>query len=370
MRLTGSPGACSLRSNKRSERNMATSRKSKAALSLVVDNDAPRQVRTRRHKPVGPAPKPVKAKLPALTADMTVAAACHAVVKSCFSHLLANRMPVLKGEDPEGIHQARVALRRMRAAVAIFRPVMPGEELKELGDEARWLAGEMGPARDLDVFLGEVFGPVAQRLTEESGVAAYRTTARAMQTEERERARRALRSRRFQHWRSRLQGWLAAEIAPPLASAVPPDTAGTLYQSVAQFAAEVLDKRDRQARRRGRHLARLPIEERHELRLTLKKLRYAAEFFASAFPEKETARYIKRLAKLQDALGYLNDKAVAQPLMSRIEARIAQASTELAGDARYVSGLVTGWHEADHAATERRLRQAWKRFDDASAFWN
>jgi triphosphatase len=349
---------------------MAPVRKTPTALSLVVDNKTPRPPQTHRRIVAAPVPKPVRAALPALTADMTVAAACHVVMKSCFTQLLANRRAVQKGEDPEAVHQARVALRRMRAAIAIFRPLMPNDELKRLGEEARWLAGEMGPVRDLDVFLGEVFAPVAQRLAEEGGVSAYRMTAKAMQAEERERARRALRSRRFHHWRNGLQSWLAADIAPPLATAVPSDMAGALYQPIGEFAAGILDKRDRQARRRGKHLARLAVEERHDLRLILKKLRYAAEFFATAFPHKETSRYIKRLARLQDALGYLNDKAVAQPLMARIEARIAEASSDLAGDARYVSGLVTGWHEADHAATERRLRQAWKRFDDTPAFWN
>ncbi|MDF3075105.1 MAG: adenylate cyclase [Alphaproteobacteria bacterium] len=349
---------------------MTTAPKSKIALSLVVDNKAPLRPRQVRPSVTRAAPKPVKAELPALVPEASVAAACHAVMNSCFAHLIDNRMPVLKSEDPEAVHQARVALRRLRAAIAIFRDVVPGEALKQIGEEARWLAGEMGPVRDLDVFLGEIFQPVAKKLAEEAGVSAYRMTAKALQAEARQRARRALRSRRFQHWRNQVQSWLAADIAPPLATAVPSDTAGLLYQPVSEFAAAILDKRDRQARRRSRHLARLPVAERHELRLSLKKLRYAAEFFASAFPQKETARYIKRLARLQDALGYLNDKEVAQPLMVQIEARIAAASSELAADARYVSGLVTGWHEADHEAVERELRQAWKRFDSGGGFWN
>ena len=359
---------------------MAIADKSKPSLSLVVDNAQPSPARDRRAEHAKPRPTanaasppvaqtPVRADLPALAPDMTVAAACHTVLRSCFSHLLDNRLPVLKGDDPEAVHQARVALRRLRAAIAIFRRIVPGAELAQLGDEARWLAGELGPVRDLDVFLGEIFAPVAQRLAGETGVAAYRMAGKAMQEQARERARRALRSRRFRLWRDRFQGWLAADIAPPLATAIPSDTAGALFRPVSEFAAETLDRRDRQARRRGRHLAQLPTEERHELRLSLKKLRYAAEFFASAFEAREAKRYVKRLAKLQDGLGYLNDKAVAQPLMAQIEARIGEASRELAGDARYVSGLIAGWHEADHETVERALRAAWKRFDATPGFW-
>lgn len=350
---------------------MAVARESKAALSLVVDNAASPGPR-RPRAPASPAPPPVRAALPALTADMTVAAACHAILQSCFMHLLDNRLPVLKGDDPEGVHQARVAMRRLRAAIAIFHRLMPNGELAELGAEARWLAGELGPARDLDVFVGEIFAPVARRLGDEPGIAAYRATAQAMQAEARERARRALRSRRFRLWRDRLRNWLAANIAPPSAAAIadmPTGATGPLLQPVTGFAAEVLERRDRQARRRGRHLARLAVEQRHELRLQLKKLRYAAEFFADAFEARRATRYIGRLAKLQDGLGYLNDKAVAQELMATIENTIRLTSPELGADARYVNGLVLGWHESAHDGDERALRKAWKKFAETPGYW-
>ena len=304
-----------------------------------------------------------------LDRGMPAAGACHALLKSCFIPLLDNRLPVVKGEDPEAVHQARVALRRLRAAIAMFRPLVPGHELRHLGDEARWLAGELGRLRDLDVFLSEIFAPVGDNLAEESGVAAYRMAARTMREEARERARRALRSRRFQLWRQRFQSWLASDIAPPLATAIPSDTVGALYQPIAVFAAAVLTRRDRQARRRGRHLARLETEERHELRLSLKKLRYASEFFVRIFPAGDARRYAKRLAGLRDGLGYLNDRAAAQPLMAGIEQRIGAAAADLAGDARYVSGLIAGWHAAGQAGSETRLRRAWKRFEDTPGFW-
>ncbi len=349
---------------------MAVTRKSRTTLSLVVDNPPPRP-RQRKVLPVEtPPPAPVRAELPALSADMTVAAACHAVLKSCFAHLLENRLPVLKNDDPEAVHQARVALRRLRAAIVVFRRIVPGEALQLLGEDARWLANEMGPVRDLDVFIDEIFGPVARALPEENGMAAWRVTARTLQVEARERARSALRSRRFRLWRERFTSWLSADIAPALGTASDSDTTGPVYRPVAGFAAEVLERRDRQARRHGRHLGRLPTAERHELRLRLKKLRYAAEFFASAFPEREVGRYVKRLTRLQNGLGYLNDQAVAQPLMARIERQIAQASPDLAADARHVSGLITGWHAARQADNEDGLRRAWKRFEATTGFWH
>lgn len=277
---------------------------------------------------------------------------------------------MLKNDDPEAVHQARVALRRLRAAIAVFRRIVPGEALQHLADEARWLAGEMGPVRDLDVFLDEIFGPVARALPEENGIAAWRVTARALQVEARERARQALRSRRFRLWRERFAAWLAADIAPALGAASDSDTTGPVYQPVSSFAAEVLERRHRQARRHGRHLGRLRVAQRHELRLRLKKLRYAAEFFAGAFAERETSHYVKRLAKLQDGLGYLNDQVVAQPLMAQIERQIAQASPEMAGDARHVGGLIVGWHAARQAGNEQKLRRAWKRFEAADGFWH
>ena len=337
-------------------------------LTLVVDRAKRPAATTSR------APAPVRADLPQLDRDMTVAMAAHRVLKSCLAHLLDNRLPVLKSDDAEAIHQARVALRRLRAAIGIFRNALRDKEIAFLGSEARWLADELGPARDIDVFLAEVFEPVAEACKDAEGLASYRGAALELQRQRLARARAALRSRRFGIWRDRFRSWLAADVAPPLA-VVPdsdPGVVGTRYRPIASYAAEVLTKRDQKTRKRGHHVMHLDAEQRHDLRITVKKLRYAAEFFSGLY-EHSPKRYLKRLSRLQDVLGRFNDVAVAQKLMRDIERATApkgvESGSRASTEVHHVSGLVGGWHAARAAAAERKLRERWRGFLAAGPFW-
>ncbi len=317
------------------------------------------------------APAPVRADLPQLSRDMTVAMAAHRVLKACLAHLLDNRLPVLKSDDAEAIHQARVALRRLRAAIAIFKKALRHTEIVFLADEARWLANELGPARDIDVFLAEVFEPVAEVCTDAEGLASYRGAALQLQRERLARARAALRSRRFTAWRQRFRNWLAADVAPPLAVVSGSDAGavGARYRPVAIYAAEILAQRDRKVRKRGHHVMGLDTDQRHDLRIAVKKLRYAAEFFGALY-DQDAKHYIKRLSRLQDVLGRFNDIAVAQPLMRDIERATAGDGARVTTEVHHVSGLIGGWHAARAMAGERKLRQRWRKFHATAPFWS
>lgn len=345
------------------------------ALELVVDNatGTTRPAGTPRARKPAPArdqaaPPPVYADPPDLSGHMTVAMAAHRVLRACFLHLLNNRLPVLKGDDPEGVHQARVALRRLRAGISLFREVLRGPEISHLAAEAKWLSGELGPVRDCDVFIGEILEPVAEACGDAPGIADYRGVLLAMQRERLERARAAFRSRRFTQWRQGFQGWLARDIAPPLAVAPTDALVAAQYRPIRVFAAGVLAKRDRHVRRRGRHVMRLQAGERHELRLAIKKLRYATEFFGSVFETSTAKAYSKRLARVQSILGYLNDIAAAGPLMQKVETALAERKAATA-DAMHVSGLILGWHGALGRRADDRLRKEWRRFAETEPFW-
>jgi CHAD domain-containing protein len=346
----------------------------KTSTRLTVVAESPQRGKPRA-KGIAPSrlpPPPVRAHLPQLSRDMTVAMATHRVLKACLLHLLDNRLPVLKGDDPEAIHQARVALRRLRAAIAIFRTALRSEEIAFLGSEARWLAGELGPARDIDVFLAEVFEPVAEACRDAEGLASYRGAARQLQRQRLARAREALRSRRFAAWRSRFRNWLAADVAPPLAvvSGADAEGIGARYRPIALYAADVLAQRDRKVRKRGHHVMHLDTEQRHSLRKSVKKLRYAAEFFHGLY-DASAERYVKRLSRLQDVLGRFNDVAVAEPLMRAIERATADSggNARASSEVHHVSGLIGGWHAARATAAASKLRRRWRRFHDAAPFW-
>src|SRR5512147_1717467 len=107
-----------------------------------------------------------KARLPALAPSTTAEEALAKIVIACVGHLRGNEGCVLGREHEEGIHQMRVATRRLRSCLALYNKFVPGEQLDHIGGELKWLIGELGPARDWDVFVADIFSPVARQMAD------------------------------------------------------------------------------------------------------------------------------------------------------------------------------------------------------------
>ncbi len=128
----------------------------------------------------------------------------------------------------------------------------------------------------------------------------------------------------------------------------------------------LLAKRQRQAKKRGHGFAELPTSERHRVRIALKRLRYASEFFNTLYPPEKVRPYLSALKDLQDALGHLNDVAVAE---ERVAALVALAeSPEQEERLRLAAGLVLGWHSHGLARLEPKLVAAWNAFAQQAGF--
>ena len=119
--------------------------------------------------------------------------------------------------------------------------------------------------------------------------------------------------------------------------------------------------------KRGRHFERLSDPRLHRLRLTLKKLRYAGEFFATQFPESRPRPYIKTLRRLQDDLGRLNDAAVAERRLQEL----LSAHRESAGLAALgvAAGQVIGWQTCTCEEARARMAEDWRAFTAARPYW-
>ena len=132
-----------------------------------------------------------------------------------------------------------------------------------------------------------------------------------------------------------------------------------------ELADGLLAKRHRKARKRGAHFADLAPEQRHQLRIALKKLRYATEFFRSLYGDKKVASYLRRLSALQDDLGHLNDVATAETLMDRLA-----GEPTVDGPWHIGGGIVIGWHARGVTQLEPQLIRDWEKFSKASPFWS
>ncbi len=309
------------------------------------------------------APSPrlaVKAAQPELAREMTVDAAFRAIAWNCIGQLQDNQGRLQQGYDPELIHQMRVAVRRLRSALNLFGAAAPGIRDAALTAELRWLVGELGPARDWDVFLGETLPPVIEALPQDAGLGQLQQAADRLCQAARERACAAAASPRYHRLLLTLGRWLWREPWRETAEAA---GLAQLDQPLAAYAAAMLGRRHRQLRRRGRNLAQLNAEQRHALRIAAKKLRYAAEFFSGLYPRKASRRYLQALAGLQDELGVLNDQAVTGRLLEQIGAGGRDLLRSRA------SGVIIGWIACKTRLQLAGMARAWKRFNRCKVFW-
>lgn len=303
---------------------------------------------------------PVKARANVLAPDTAVAAAFQSILAAALAQLQANERGLLEGRDPEFLHQMRVAVRRMRSVVAVFDATLPAAAGDAIAAELRRLAHALGPARDWDVFLAETLEPVHREFPRHAGFAELMRSCKRARSAAWRQARRAVNSARYRELILDVVGLIADDAWLTQLDAKQLATASAL---ATQFAAGVLAERYARVRRRGRNLEKLSAAQLHRLRIAIKKLRYAADAFASLFAPAGTVPLLKRLSDLQDILGVINDTATAARLIDGCSG--GRQSRTLA-EAR---GIVRGWGYGRAELQRSELAGAWKAFRAAKKFW-
>jgi len=305
----------------------------------------------------GREPAPVRAERPVFPRGATLGAALGAALGECLRHMTSNQPAVEHGEDPEAVHQMRVGVRRLRSALRLFRRQLPVRETELLVEELRWLAGRLGAARDLDVFLEELLGPLTKSRPGDAGLAALREAAEAARREAYTELRRELGTKRYTILVLRL-GRLVDDPTSRRRGA------SELARPARPVARRLLRHLARRVRGLGARLAELSPEELHRLRIRTKRLRYAAELLAPLFGN-EAVRTARRFAELQDVLGHLNDQATATQLVAGLRERLAEPTPELAR----AEGFVLGWAAGSAALGRERLAGAWRGVERLEPFW-
>lgn len=305
-----------------------------------------------------------KAELPELTFSTTTEAALQEIILGCVGHLRANEACVLSREHEEGTHQMRVATRRLRSCLALYGRFIPDEQLEYITGELKWLIGELGPARDWDVFVADGFTPVAQQIEDEDRLTALGEHIERLRDEAYARAQSAVGSQRYRGLVLLLNSW--AEGRGWRDSAGAADELAEMQGTVSGIAHQLLHAKYEQLLSAGADFEQLDAVQRHKVRIELKKLRYATEFFSSLYPKREVAPYLADMKALQDGLGTSNDAAVARKLLKRV---LKQARGKQRARLSYAAGLVVGWHSHVSGGREEDLVEAWHRFTARSPFW-
>ena len=238
----------------------------------------------------------------ALEKDLTTAAGFQAIAGACIRHYRLNEGLLLEARDSETLHQCRVALRRLRAALTLFKPILIDPESIALSDRLRTAAALFSDARNIDVLIDRIADPKLLAKLTERREAIYAELLSAIGAD----SFRAL-MLDLVRWIS-TGSWLSEM-----------DTAEKRGQPITAFAGHVLDRYQRRLNRRGRHLDRLSDENRHKIRIVGKKLGYAADFFGTLFAGKKTRRrrqhFLEAITALQTELGSLNDETTGAKLL-------------------------------------------------------
>lgn len=317
----------------------------------------------------GRGPQPIQPEPLGLSPATTVAEAFRHIVRHCLRQLLANEAATLaglpldslspEGGHVEGLHQMRVALRRLRMALKLFADALDAPELSGLVGESRWLANRLTPARHWDVFLSSFLEPYARRheglpgldgLTDEAAKARHGAALTAMA---------AIQEPRYTNFLLTLGRWLEEGRWHVGADAA---HRARLDRPMRELAGPWLDEGQRKARRAIKNFHDVDTDDLDRLRRRVRRLRHAADFFRGLYPPTRTRPFMATLLSMQEILDDLYDAATAQELLRKLGQTGGRAFRPA------VAGLE---HWIDRRADRRLgpLGEAWRSFKDAEPFW-
>jgi triphosphatase len=339
-----------------------------APLRLSFVSKAERGYRLLTGQTAGEAIKQAKVRL---KPGMTTRQAFQVITSAALRQWAGNAGVLATARRPEGLHQMRVALRRLRTAMKLFEPAVADDAYGRLTGELKWLAGELDLGRDTDVLIEETFRPAARHLHRQAGMSGLGERLLKGRTKAYDRVIEVLAQPRHLNLVVDVAAWIdCGRWADP----ADPRHGPLADRSVEAVASEGLDKLRRQIRKRGKDLARLDPERRHKLRIRAKRLRYGLEFFSGLYgSDKDRLKaMLDALKGLQEGLGVLNDLEVAR---GRGQA-LAEGGGRAAGDSEiegvqeaYAIGLSVGLRLTGSQALLDKAVKDYDALMDIRPFW-
>jgi len=283
-----------------------------------------------------------------ISSESSVEELAFAVLRQNFAALLSKEGGTRLGEDPEQLHDMRVATRRMRAAIALFEVALPAEVVG-LREELGWVASTLGAVRDLDVLIEQVEAwgrPAGGR--DDRTLDAVASVLHADRDQARANLVQTLDSPRYERLLAELTAVLRhGPVASPSSRVPAVDAAPSLIK-----------KRYRKVRKGGRRIDRTSKPaDYHRLRIRAKRLRYALQFLAPIYG-KGTRALIRRTVRLQDLLGAHQDAEVA---VARFEAIVAEEGNDLPPAAAFAMGEIAERYAKRKATLRRKFPNVFRR---------
>ena len=308
--------------------------------------------------------RPVVASTPKLKSAMTAAQAFRAICHSCLYDFMLNEPAVEDDADIEGVHRARIAIRRLRAAFSLFKPMIDDRNCDHLRRELSWLSDLLGAARDLDVMQVETFEPQVNAGKAPLGATSLLTEVGKRRKQARQALHAALHSDRMRKLLFDLVRWLDHGDWQARKEAQEP---------ASKRAHELLDKKFRKLRKRARRLADANDETRHSIRIASKKLRYMSEFFADLVKGGTCrARYktfVRSLEKIQSSLGEIQDGTTrSQFLQTMVSSLAVEEPASRAAMTAFAAGVFTAVKRPKEKKLVRKAEKAFATIRKAKPF--
>jgi len=307
-------------------------------LGLHIETASKAERGYRLSESAGP-PPPAKWSHPPIAENATASDAFAVLCSAALAQIGANAAGVVEARDPEYLHQMRVGVRRLRSALHAFRRLLRGSQARAAERPLKGMMQIWGAARDWDVFC--------ETLADAGPEPVLLARARHKRASVRRSAATIAGSAAFQQAQLRVLRWLHRD---------PWKSDAARAEKLGRFARQTFVRLHARLLKDARNVVWRDERRRHELRIRVKRLRYACDFFAGCFPHQAVLPFISRLASLQDTLGELNDVAVGK----RLAAEIAPGSDGAA---------LRRWLGARERELIASLEPAWTAFEAKRPFW-
>jgi CHAD domain-containing protein len=303
--------------------------------------------------------QPVKAVPGYVARTMRPEEAFRATLSDCLTQITANAATLRPQESKEvrsveGLHQLRVAFRRLEVVLGAFGKEFGQEWIEELRGRAKILLGRLSPARDLDVFTGKlIISPPKSGIND--GLPQLRVRAESARDAAWTTAQACIVSADFEIFTDDVAALAGSQL--PL----------TRDHKLPRTAKRILNRQIARVKKRAKLAKSQEEGDLHRLRIALKKLRYTAEFFAPLYPRQEVSRYLKQVRGLQNHLGDLNDVANVRGVVGGLLREKARKDDE--GAMRYAAGAMVGWYGAQVPRAIKQALKRYKTFKQVEPFW-
>lgn len=299
--------------------------------------------------------KPIKAGSVKFDSTHSITDIYCTIIGAALTQLLANIPGYFEHiEDPEYLHQIRVALRRIRTGISLLQSI--AQPLPSWNKPLRKLMRTLNDARDWDVFEQEVLPDVLEKMrhsSEESMDPAITTCVQNEVIAIRQQTQKKFHKAEF----------TALILAIERHLFVLSKDSGEVACGVntQQWAIKILEDRWQELHQCCQGLSAQTAAERHHARIAAKRMRYAADTLFSLFENQVAKRFIEMLANLQDELGYTNDRQVAQQLVQQL----AKTNKSIAFDLGRISCAL----QTETSQQEKQPSNAWRSLSRMKLFW-